>query len=126
MVGASLDRDLRRGVTTVGPHRDDLELRLGEHDLRTYGSAGQQRTAAIALRLVEAETLAAATGRPPIALYDDVFVELDGSRQAKLLELIATTFPGQVIVTAPRDSEVPPELFERPRWSMQGGRLVTT
>ncbi len=118
-----LDRDLRHGATTVGPHRDDLRLQLGGRDLRTYGSAGQQRTAAIALRVLEAETLAAARSTAPIALYDDVFAELDGSRQARLLELIRVVLPGQAIVAAPRDAEVPAALFDRPRWQMTGGRI---
>ncbi len=123
LLATTIDRDLRRGTTTVGPHRDDLRLSLGAHSLRTYGSAGQQRTAAIALRLIEAEALAGATGEIPIGLYDDVFVELDDTRQAKLLGLIRNTLSGQAIVAAPRDSEVPPELFERPRWAMSGGQL---
>lgn len=125
LLASTIDRDLRRGTTTVGPHRDDLQLSFGDHSLQTYGSAGQQRTAAIALRLIEAETLAEATGQLPIGLYDDVFVELDDARQANLLTLIRDTLPGQAIVAAPRDSEVPPELFERPRWTMRGGKLET-
>jgi DNA replication and repair protein RecF len=122
----SLDRDLRRGATTVGPHRDDLALQLRDHSLRSYGSAGQQRTAAIALRILEAEVLRRATGHPPVALYDDVFIELDHDRQQRLLQLIERSLPGQAIVVAPRDSEVPPQLLERPRWAMKGGTLVTS
>jgi len=121
----TLERDLRHGATTVGPHRDDLRLSLAGRDLRTYGSAGQQRTAAIALRVLEAEAIAAARGRTPIALYDDVFAELDEGRQARLLELIRTVLPGQAIVAAPRDAEVPAALFDRPRWQMQEGRVLT-
>lgn len=123
LLATTIDRDLRRGATTVGPHRDDLRLSVGQRSLRTYGSAGQQRTAAIALRLLEAETLAAATGEVPIALYDDVFVELDDARQGALLGLIRDTLPGQAIIAAPRDSEIPSELFDRPRWTMSGGAL---
>jgi DNA replication and repair protein RecF len=119
-----LARDLRRGATTAGPHRDDLELTLEGRELRTYGSAGQQRTAAIALRLLEAETLREVTGKAPIGLYDDVFAELDDDRQARLLGLIQETLPGQAIVTAPRESEVPAALLERPRWRMKGGRIA--
>ncbi len=122
-LAATLDRDLRRGMTTVGPHRDDLLLTLSGKELRTYGSAGQQRTAAVALRLLEAETLTRAQGQAPIALYDDVFAEFDAGRQANLLALIRETLPGQAIVTAPRESEVPATLLERPRWRMSGGRL---
>lgn len=117
-------RDLRRGMTTAGPHRDDLELSLEGRELRMYGSAGQQRTAAIALRLVEAETLRDSAGSPPIALYDDVFAELDEDRQARLLNLIHETLPGQAIVAAPRESEVPASMLDRPRWRVKGGRVA--
>ena len=112
-------------MTTTGPHRDDLHLSLGGKDLRTYGSAGQQRTAAVALRLLEAEAIERARDAAPIALYDDVFAELDAGRQARLLSLIQETFPGQAVVTAPRESEVPAAMLDRPRWSMNGGRLVS-
>ncbi len=122
-LGRTLDRDLKRGMTTVGPHRDDLLLTLDERPLRTYGSAGQQRTAAIALRLLEAETLTWQRNARPLALYDDVFAELDRDRQARLLGLIRETLPGQAIVTAPRESEVPEELLERPRWRIEDGRM---
>jgi DNA replication and repair protein RecF len=118
-----LHRDLRRGATTAGPHRDDLELALEARELRTYGSAGQQRTAAIGLRLLEAESLREVMGSPPIGLYDDVFAELDDDRQARLLGLIQTTLPGQAILTAPRQSEIPSALLDRPRWRMKGGRI---
>ncbi len=124
LLSDSLDRDLRRGMTTTGPHRDDLRLTLGDHDLRAFGSAGQQRTAAIGLRLLEAETLTRVTGQAPLAMYDDVFAELDQERQARLLTLIQDTLPGQSIITAPRDSEVPAALLRRPRWTMTGGTVA--
>lgn len=116
-------RDRERRGTGVGPHRDDLVLMLGGHHLRTYGSAGQQRTAAIALRLLEAEALTAARGHAPVGLFDDVFVELDQDRQARLLDLLRNALPGQSIVVAPRESEVPATLFDRPRWALAKGRL---
>jgi DNA replication and repair protein RecF len=118
-----LARDLKRGATTVGAHRDDLDLTLGGRELRVYGSAGQQRTAAVALRLLEAETLRVVSGSAPIGLYDDVFAELDDDRQARLLRLIQETLPGQAVVTAPRESEVPRDLLDRPRWRIAGGRI---
>lgn len=119
-----VDRDLRRGMTTVGPHRDDLTLLLDGKELRVYGSAGQQRTAAIALRLLEADSLRLARGgAAPLALYDDVFAELDQVRQERLLALIREQLPGQAIIAAPRESEVPPMLLNRPRWRMTEGRL---
>lgn len=120
---AARDRDTRRSMTTVGPHRDEVRLTLNGHDARQVGSAGQQRTAALALRLLEAESLTGAHGTAPIALFDDAFAELDTFRQGRLLRLIADTLPGQAVVTAPREAEVPDALADRPRWRMQGGRL---
>jgi DNA replication and repair protein RecF len=122
-LAAARDRDARRGMTTVGPHRDELRLTLGGHDARHVGSAGQQRTAALALRLLEAESLEHAHGTTPVALFDDAFAELDTGRQGRLLALIAETLPGQAIVTAPREAEVPAALLDRPRWRMHGGRV---
>jgi DNA replication and repair protein RecF len=124
-LAAARDRDLRRGTTTVGPHRDELRLLLGGREARLFGSAGQQRTAALALRLLEARCLEMAHGTAPIALFDDAFAELDAGRQRRLLALIAERLPGQAIVTAPRDSEVPEALLpDRPRWQMHEGRLA--
>jgi DNA replication and repair protein RecF len=123
LLAGSVERDTRRAMTSVGPHRDDLKLLLRGHEIRTYGSAGQQRTAAIALRLLEAETLSAAHQTAPVALYDDVFAELDGNRQERLLRLIREVLPGQAIVVAPREAEVPSVLLDRPRWQIAGGVL---
>lgn len=118
---AARPRDLARGQTHVGPHRDDLVLGLGGHTLRFYGSTGQQRSAAIALRLLELETLATARNVRPALLVDDVFAELDHARQRRLaLRLIAR--PGQRIVTAPRSEEIPPEL-DLPRRDVQDGMV---
>jgi DNA replication and repair protein RecF len=121
---AARERDLRRGLSTVGPQRDALHLTLDGRDLRRVGSSGQQRTAALALRLLEAEALCRARGTTPVALFDDAFAELDLERQRRLLELIAGSLPGQAIVTAPRDAEVPAALLDRPRWRMTGGRVA--
>src|SRR5262249_8987863 len=65
--------DLRRGLTHVGPHRDDLVVTLEGRDLRVFGSAGQQRTAAIALRMLEAATVTERRGLAPMLLLDDPF-----------------------------------------------------
>jgi DNA replication and repair protein RecF len=123
-LAAARDRDARRGLSTVGPQRDALHLTLDGRDIRRVGSSGQHRTAALALRLLEAEALSRARGTTPIALFDDAFAELDPERQRRLLDLIAGTLPGQAIVTAPRDAEVPASLLDRPRWRMIGGRLA--
>jgi DNA replication and repair protein RecF len=123
-LAAARDRDVRRGLTTVGPQRDELRITLHDRPARRVASAGQHRTAALALRLLEAEALAAAHGTTPIALFDDAFAELDPERRERLLDLIGRTLPGQAIVTAPRDAEVPAALLDRPRWRMSGGRLA--
>lgn len=77
--------DMRSGFTTIGPHRDDLEIELNGLSARAYGSQGQQRSAVLALKLAEAETLAGVSGETPIVLLDDVMSELDQSRQDYLL-----------------------------------------
>jgi DNA replication and repair protein RecF len=99
-----------RGVTLAGPHRDDLSIRLlaGEThvDLRQFGSGGQVRTGAVALRMVEAETVREARGFQPLLLLDDVFAELDVERSRRILELFRNDLHGQVILTAPKESDV--------------------
>ncbi|MCL2494457.1 MAG: DNA replication/repair protein RecF [Oscillospiraceae bacterium] len=80
--------DLRRQMTTIGPHRDDLLLRLDGRPLREFGSQGQQRSAALALKLAEAAALGDIAREAPIALLDDVLSELDARRQADLLRYI--------------------------------------
>lgn len=88
-LGAALVRarpvDLRRGVSTVGPHRDDVELRLGGLPARTHASQGEQRTLALALRLAVHRRVTDAVGEAPVLLLDDVFSELDAQRSAALV-----------------------------------------
>lgn len=100
-------RDQATGTTSVGPHRDDLMLTLGDSPLRVTGSTGQQRTAAIALKLVEWDTLAAAHPSPPALLLDDVFAELDGRRQDRLAARLREAPRCQTFITAPRPDELP-------------------
>jgi DNA replication and repair protein RecF len=90
--------DLRRGVSTVGPHRDDVLLRLEGRDARSFASQGQQRTIVVSLKLAEAEVVTRFTGERPILLLDDVLSELDVDRRRALLERVGE--PGQVIVTS--------------------------
>jgi DNA replication and repair protein RecF len=113
--------DLKRGVTHAGPHRDDLELTLGGRDLRVYGSAGQQRTAAIALRMLEAATLRDAIGSPPLFLLDDPFAELDARRSHRILELLGEVGLGQTILVVPRASDIPSELTRLERRTIRDG-----
>jgi len=81
-------RDIARGATGVGPHLDDLVLSVGGMNLRSYGSQGQQRTGALALKLAELFYLHDSIGEAPILLLDDVMSELDADRRAALLSFI--------------------------------------
>lgn len=88
--------DLRRGVTTVGPHRDEVELHIGPLPARTHASQGEQRSLALALRLAVHEAVTETTGAAPVLLLDDVFSELDPGRSAALLANLPV---GQAILT---------------------------
>ncbi|ADC49652.1 recombination protein F [Alkalihalophilus pseudofirmus OF4] len=81
-------REIARGVTLFGPHRDDLGFLVNEHDVQTYGSQGQQRTTALSVKLAEIELIHAEVGEYPILLLDDVLSELDDYRQTHLLHTI--------------------------------------
>ena len=83
------EADARRGLSTVGPHRDDLSLEIGGRAAGTFGSEGQQRTLALALKLAQARLLASPDGGgSPILLIDDIFGELDLSRRNALLSYL--------------------------------------
>ena len=116
--------DLKRGLTTAGPHRDDLALDLGGRDLRAFGSAGQHRTAAIVLRLLESATLRAADASEPLVLLDDPFAELDARRAARILELLAAEGRGQTLLAVPRETDIPPGLTRLERWRMTDGVMT--
>jgi DNA replication and repair protein RecF len=129
-------RERERGVTLAGPHRDDLGLHmLGESapaELRQFGSGGQVRTAAIALRMIEAETVQQARGFRPLLLLDDVFAELDAPRSRRVLELFREDRHGQVLLTAPKESDVLLDdvgdaAFAQPiaRWRIAAGTVST-
>jgi DNA replication and repair protein RecF len=77
--------DIARGLTLIGPHRDDFRIRASGIDLTTYGSRGQDRTAILALKLAEIEWIRQRTGEWPVLLLDEVLAELDASRRASLL-----------------------------------------
>lgn len=118
--------DLRRGLTQVGPHRDDLSVTIAgsdgtPRDLRTFGSAGQQRTAAIALRMLEARTFSERTGRAPVFLLDDPFAELDVRRAANVLALLTRDGLGQTILAVPREGDIPGSLTQLARARVTAG-----
>lgn len=81
-------RELDQGTTLVGPHRDDIEFIVNDRNVAVYGSQGQQRTAALAVKLAEIDLMKQETGEYPVLLLDDVLSELDDSRQTHLLKAI--------------------------------------
>lgn len=93
---SSKDKDMRMKSTTVGPHRDDFCFLINGIDIRKYGSQGQQRTAALSLKLSEIEIMKKVTGDNPVLLLDDVLSELDSNRQNYLLNSIGDI---QTIIT---------------------------
>jgi DNA replication and repair protein RecF len=93
-----LARDVERGTTGLGPHLDDVSIRSGARDLRTFGSQGEQRLAVLSLLLAEAEAVRDQSGVAPLLLLDDVLSELDATRRAALSERLAGL--GQTVVTA--------------------------
>jgi DNA replication and repair protein RecF len=101
----SRSKDLERGITTAGPHRDDLEITLSGSEARTFGSQGEQRSLALALRLAERDLASEARGEDPVLLLDDVFSELDDERRERLAELVMSG--GQTIATATNPEGLP-------------------
>ena len=89
-------QELRRGVSLVGPHRDDVTLSVGGLAARTQASQGEQRTLALALRLAAHQVVADEVGEPPLLLLDDVFSELDAQRSRALFDYLP---PGQALLT---------------------------
>lgn len=84
----SREKDIRRGVTEFGPHRDDIIFEINSHDGKTFASQGQQRSMVLSLKLAEIELMYQHTGEYPILLLDDVMSELDEKRRVKLIEEI--------------------------------------
>jgi DNA replication and repair protein RecF len=114
--------DLRRGSTTVGPHRDDMRVVLGGQEARAYASQGQQRTAVVSLKLAEAALVTRRTGQRPVLLLDDVLSELDAERRASLLRQVAEG--GQVIITSAEAGPFPPDLMASAMvWMVSQGRI---
>jgi DNA replication and repair protein RecF len=113
--------DLRRGVTTVGPHRDELDLSIAGLPARTHASQGEQRSLALALRLAAHRVVTVDTGTAPVLLLDDVFSELDPSRSDSLLHHLPA---GQTILTsaAGLPTGASPELILR----LEHGNVVST
>ncbi len=103
-LGQSRRDDLRRGVTTAGPHRDEVQLQVGALSARTHASQGEQRSVVLALRLAGHQLVTSEVGSTPILLLDDVFSELDPARSEALLTCVPA---GQAVVTTADAGHVP-------------------
>ncbi len=106
-VAESRKQELERGVSLVGPHRDELVLRLGELPARGYASHGESWSFALGLRLAAFDLLRA-DGDDPVLILDDVFAELDSGRRSRLADMVAPA--EQVLITAAVPADVPAEL----------------
>lgn len=112
--------DFEHGATSVGPHRDDLEVSLDEMPVRSFGSQGQQRSCILSLKLGEAKMLGEAMGEPPLILLDDVMSELDSIRRDYLLNSIGES---QIFLTC-CDKELFSGLSDGKVFTMEKGRLL--
>lgn len=111
--------DIFSCITSVGPHRDDLDFKINGISARTFGSQGQQRSIAIALKLAEAKNLMDITGEEPVVIFDDVMSELDKSRQAFILNHIKGR---QVFITCPDPDNIT-GLINGKVFTVEGGKI---
>jgi len=116
----TLKRDIYKGNTETGPHRDDIEISVNGSDVRKYGSQGQQRTAALSLKLSELELIKRETGEEAVLLLDDVLSELDGERQNFLINSLKDV---QIFITSANiDGELKNKLPEGYMFKIKNGR----
>jgi DNA replication and repair protein RecF len=115
--------EIARGVTTIGPHRDELRFLVNGHDLGIYGSRGQVRTAMLSLKVAEVTWMHQKSGEWPVLLLDEVLAELDAHRRQDLLERLALT--EQALLTTTDLDLFSPEFVQHTTiWSIDQGRLV--
>ncbi|RME74463.1 MAG: DNA replication/repair protein RecF [Chloroflexi bacterium] len=105
--------EINRGVTLIGPHRDDMHFLVDGIDLTLYGSRGQQRTAALSVKLAEINLMEQVTGDKPVLLLDDVMSELDASRRAHVLSVVSAV--DQAILTTTDWNDYSPDFRQRAR-----------
>ena len=96
---ARAGEEIARGVTVIGPHRDDVDIELDGRPARSSASQGQQRSIVLALKLAEVRHIHDVSGIAPVILLDDVLSELDPPRRATLLEMLSAAVPHQIIIT---------------------------
>ncbi|MBN1460139.1 MAG: DNA replication/repair protein RecF [Armatimonadetes bacterium] len=119
---ADRSRDLRYGVTNCGPHRDDIELLLDGNSVKAFGSQGEQRSCAVALRLASAAVLREMTGQTALLLLDDVLSELDERHRQGVFEACEAD---QVIVTCCDEQDIPTAARASGAvFSVAGGRIA--
>ncbi len=114
------DEELNRGITLVGPHRDDLAIRMGPVPAKGYASHGESWSIALALRLAAFDVLKA-DGEDPVLILDDVFAELDVARRERLAKRLLNA--NQVLITAAVDADIPAELSGS-RFRVDAGRVT--
>ena len=118
-----LREEIARGVTTVGPHRDEMRFLSNQIDLGDYGSRGQGRTALLAMKLAEVNWLHQRTGEWPVILLDEIMSELDIRRRADLLTALAQS--EQAILTSTDLSMFEPEFISSHQvWHAAGGMVT--
>lgn len=117
------EEEIRRGTTLVGPHRDDIQMLVGGKDVRYYGSQGEQRTTAVALRVAECELLRTLVDEWPVLLLDDIFSELDRTRRGALLHYL-TPITQVILTTTDIDALALPPDTPVHTWHINQGRVV--
>jgi DNA replication and repair protein RecF len=116
------ETEINRGITIQGPHRDEIEIKIGETNLKAFGSQGQQRTSAVSIKLSEMELMKKETGEYPVLLLDDVMSELDAGRRKFLLSAVSRE--AQLFVTTTNLEEISSPIKRKGRiYEVKNGQL---
>ena len=114
-----MEKDVELGYTTVGPHRDDIKIKINGLDARIYGSQGQQRTAALSLKIGELKSFNLHFGEYPILILDDALSELDSVRRTSLIGMLSGV---QTIITC---TDAEKTFFENAkRFNIENGKIL--
>lgn len=116
------NREKSWGVTLIGPHRDDIELKINSYDLREFGSQGQARTAMLALKLAAMDYLATLREQTPILLLDEVFADLDEKRTEYLSNLLEKK--GQVFIATSKEKELGGKVLEGKKFHIKENQVL--
>lgn len=123
-LSGSRDREIARGSTCYGPHRDDFRIEVGSRDARLFGSQGQQRTSVIALKLATFEVGRRRHGTPPLLLLDDILSDLDERRRQRLIEVVLR-LDGQAVLTCTEPESAGPDVARRAKvLTIEAGEFV--